>query len=670
MLCVIHSVTMVLVLVRPMLRRLLVEGILRWAVLVFLMPGLTASAQEKSAHWLNAGNMPPGAIGSQRLHRGGPLSGYFQPVQIRAPEGARIALAVEGSFGQSQENESLAGLLIGPVYRLQVTGIPNHPGLEIFPTVEIIDRLYPPRCLRLRYPIPIELTADELELAARGAFVTRVIYVEDPSLALPVQQKRKDTQPWMEAARGEDPLIVADRLGRPIAILRIGGRVPTADGANCDCGCSPPLIMYDPSDVPPNNCPVPSANAIPGTQNSETVGQPLSRNNLPGVNRPLRSIQTCSTDGGPVFVSTEVENDASVIVEDGQPADLMDAHIVEVPTSDYLAGDAGLDGPPCDESCDSDCCDEADPYACLNLIGPSDEYLCDGGDFGSPAGVRADWSIDGLDREDAIAHYDTLDGRVVVTQSNRVCLYAPRFAAVRRVVNLMAHEQPVFVKQFEDDQSLAKAAESQPVAMSLQRHSPIINLAKRPPSLYRQRQQPGELVRLQATMDAYLSLAPYANLQIIRTGVIDIAEKPRLAKSIESAITLTANQAAQVLYGVKAAHAMIGVKQPGVIYQMDEPDSPKLRLIKLASCGHALPGEIVEFTLRFDNVGDQVIGNVTIVDSLTTRFEYIPDSAKSSVDANFITEPNDAESSILRWEIKASVKPNEGGVLRFQVRVR
>src|SRR5215217_4570150 len=88
--------TTVLVLARS-LRRLGVEGILRWAVLVILMSGLRATAQDRPVHWLNAGVMPPGAIGSQRLQRGGPLSGYFQPVRIRAPEGARISLAVEGA---------------------------------------------------------------------------------------------------------------------------------------------------------------------------------------------------------------------------------------------------------------------------------------------------------------------------------------------------------------------------------------------------------------------------------------------------------------------------------------------------------------------------------------------------------------------------------------------
>src|SRR4249920_4068619 len=89
--------TTVLVLAHS-LRRMRVEGILRQAVLVVLVSGLTASAQDRPVHWLNAGAMPPGAIGGQRLARGGPLSGYFQPVRIRAPEGARISLASEGGY--------------------------------------------------------------------------------------------------------------------------------------------------------------------------------------------------------------------------------------------------------------------------------------------------------------------------------------------------------------------------------------------------------------------------------------------------------------------------------------------------------------------------------------------------------------------------------------------
>jgi hypothetical protein len=227
----------------PILDRARAEGLLRWAVLVCLTSGLAADAQGPPVHWLHAGAMPPGAIGSQRLLRDGPLSGYFQPVRIRAPKGARISLAEEGGFGMPQADSLLAGMQIGGVYRFRMTEFGSEPGQEVFPTVEVIDRLYPPAGLALRYPIPVELTAEELELAARGNFVTRVIYLEDPNQSLPTSQKDGE-QPWAEAPQGADPLVVADELGRPVAILRIGGRVPTANDPGCGAS-APPIIQYD-----------------------------------------------------------------------------------------------------------------------------------------------------------------------------------------------------------------------------------------------------------------------------------------------------------------------------------------------------------------------------------------------------------------------------------------
>lgn len=310
----------------------------------------------------------------------------------------------------------------------------------------------------------------------------------------------------------------------------------------------------------------------------------------------------------------------------------------------------------------------ADPYG--PLVGPSDEYLCDGGDFGAPVGVRADWTIDGLDEEDAVSHYDTVDGRTIVTPSNRVCIYAPRFAAVRRVVAPLVHEQPIFVNAILEEERLARAVEAQPVAASLQRLAPGIHLADRPPSLFRQRQQAGGLDNLLATMDAYTSLGAYANLEIIRTGEVSDAEKALVERAELAAVTLTGIEAPQVVFGVKSAQALDGLKQPGIVYQTDEPHRPRLRLLKLASCGNALPGEEIEFTLRYDNIGDQVIGNVTIVDNLSARFEYVPQSALSSVDSNFSTKPNATGSLILRWEIIDPVKAGEGGILRFRVKVR
>jgi uncharacterized repeat protein (TIGR01451 family) len=387
--------------------------------------------------------------------------------------------------------------------------------------------------------------------------------------------------------------------------------------------------------------------------------------------------QESSSSDGPVFTSEIDDPESSLIIIDRQPTsdDPPQQHINDAPAAVYADEEAVIGAPSESFICDESEFAASNPTVCIAdpygpMLGPSDEYLCDGGDFHSPAGVRADWTIDGLEQEDAIAHYDTLDGRVVVVPSNRVCIYAPRFAAVRRVVNLMAHEQPEFVNVMLEEEAPAKAAESQPVASSLQRHAPAINRAERPPILFRQRQQAGELVQLVATMDVFLSIAPYANLHVIRTGEIIGTEQAKLERASQAAITWTGIQAPQVVFNAQRAQEMDGLRQVGVVYQTDEPDNPRLRLIKIASCDHALPGEEVEFVLRFDNVGDQAIGNVTIVDNLSTRLEYIADSAQSSIDANFSTLPNDAGSTVLRWEITGEVKPGEGGVLRFRTRVR
>ena len=137
-------------------------------------------------------------------------------------------------------------MLIGSVYRLRVTNISTPEGaegLEVFPTIEVIDRLYAPPGEAIRFAIPVELTLEDLKLALSGKLVTRVIYLEDKNKALPAAEIDK-SQTWFEAGPGEDPLAAADALGRPVAILRLGGRLPDA---NPDAGFffgSPPYVPY------------------------------------------------------------------------------------------------------------------------------------------------------------------------------------------------------------------------------------------------------------------------------------------------------------------------------------------------------------------------------------------------------------------------------------------
>ncbi len=200
-------------------------------VAVLCLSASAALAQRPNVHYLQSADLPPGAVGSHQLLRGGPLPGYFQPVEIQAPPGARIALATPQGFTEPQPAPVVVGLLIGHVYRLRVTDIPGEQnvGLEVYPTIELVNRLYPPPGYEARFPIPVQLALDDLETALRGQFVTRVVYLEDPHNPLPVAETPQ-TQRYYDVHPQDDPLEVADRLGRPMAIARLGSRQPDATG--------------------------------------------------------------------------------------------------------------------------------------------------------------------------------------------------------------------------------------------------------------------------------------------------------------------------------------------------------------------------------------------------------------------------------------------------------
>ena len=213
--------------------------------------GSVQAQGRRSAPRLHAG-LPPGAVGQAQLSRGGPIPGYFQPVEIQPPATVELAAAVDGRFLSSRPGPLKAGMLIGAVYRLRVTNIPGHIGEELFPSIEVIDRLYPPAGRAAEFPIPIVLTEKELGRALSGTFITRVIYLEDPHQAFPAAQI-PGQQLTYDVPAHTDPLDLADQLGRPVAILRIGSRIPPLDQLSGRfLFQSPPLRFFRAADEKPS----------------------------------------------------------------------------------------------------------------------------------------------------------------------------------------------------------------------------------------------------------------------------------------------------------------------------------------------------------------------------------------------------------------------------------
>lgn len=216
-----------------------------------------ALGQGPPLHYFQSADLPPGTIGQGQLQRFPHLRGYFQPVQILLPRGVRASLSVDGQFDPPRRGPVLAGMQVGEVYPLKISSIPFSEGLEVYPTIELINRIYPPAGQELHFPIPVQVTREELEIALSGNFVTRVIYLEDPQTALAFRDEA-DQQRYYEVSTDQDPLRIADRLGRPVAILRMGSRVPD-DGASGVVAQTPPVILYE---APSSREPAPVRSAI------------------------------------------------------------------------------------------------------------------------------------------------------------------------------------------------------------------------------------------------------------------------------------------------------------------------------------------------------------------------------------------------------------------------
>lgn len=223
-------------LIRQAARCRIASGLLRFAMVMSIATTFqffgARSAEAQSippkSNYILSSDMPPGAVGAAQAYRRPQVQGYFQPVQVSGPDGLHVALAQDGQFLPLLEAPVRAGMMVGRVYRIKVSGIPGFEGEELFPSIEVIDRLYAPSGREHRFPIPIVLQDEDLRAALRGELVTRVIYLEDSETAEPVSDLPGE-QRVTEVGGSEDPLQTADQLGRPVAILRIGSRTPDAN---------------------------------------------------------------------------------------------------------------------------------------------------------------------------------------------------------------------------------------------------------------------------------------------------------------------------------------------------------------------------------------------------------------------------------------------------------
>ena len=214
------------------------------ALAVLGLASTSAPAQERTGRYYPLDHRKPvGEVGRWSAAIRPAIANYVQPVQVQLPTKGDISFYQGGSRSVVDlPSPAQAGMQVGHAYRIKISNLPNHPDVELYPTIELIGRLHPPIELKEKYPVPIQITEEEIEAAINDQMITKVIYIEQPQLARAAHQI--DGRMHVEALDTEVNLLeAADMRGRPIAILRLGGRVPDPRSPEDEFYSTSPIVL-------------------------------------------------------------------------------------------------------------------------------------------------------------------------------------------------------------------------------------------------------------------------------------------------------------------------------------------------------------------------------------------------------------------------------------------
>ncbi len=199
---------------------------LRSAVLLTAVFAFGSTVLAQGFHQPLSQHTPPGQAAAWLNYIRQYDANWLQPIQLEVQGGGSLEVysGSNQSMGMGQA-PAIVAVNAGHLYRFRITNLPNFPGADIYPSVELLDRLHPPAGREDEFPIPIVITADDIQTAMNGQLVTRVIYLEQPQFAQTLDPLRREIPQAIPGS--ENALQEADRLGRPMAVIRIGGRRPS-----------------------------------------------------------------------------------------------------------------------------------------------------------------------------------------------------------------------------------------------------------------------------------------------------------------------------------------------------------------------------------------------------------------------------------------------------------
>jgi uncharacterized repeat protein (TIGR01451 family) len=555
---------------------------------------------------------PVGRVGRWTGIIGKGLGGTFQSVQVALPTTGKVTVYNGGpQTGVLLPAPAQFTIGVGYAYRLKISDMPEFPGVELYPTIEIFDRLHPPVGREGEFPVPIALSADDIQKAIDGRMTTKVVYLEQPQMAVV-----GDLAPAVlnrQLPPDRNLLIEADRVGRPMILVRLGGRIP--DEQHPEEGFFLPPAPLSMEQHPPRT-------------SAADVGRAV-----------LIDKATVFT---PAVPRSESEEGIAL----------------------RLAQRRGLGSPTLPR-----------PYGSLEPAMPPwelwpDEYLLDGGDRALPV-HETPAHREGLDSEDAVAEYVDSTGHAHIVPTNRVAIYSPRFGNVATATGL---ESGITVtgSLAAVDARRGEGLRGRTAVSDHEQRMPLESMRTRSRADGFENQQREAGAHQSTLLSENLDLAgTIEDVQNLKAPEMRQTLQAKIAKMRQNAFRWTRNEFPVIRATVAGAEQVTVKFVPSEIVGIDDHRKPgRIEIVKLADRQTAQPGETVTFRIEFENIGDLPLTEVSIIDNLTPRLGYIPDSGVSSRPAAFGIADNGEGSVILSWKLNEALPGKSKGWVTFKAKVR
>jgi hypothetical protein len=158
--------------------------------------------------------------------------GPSRRTQIRfvKPAGMKVSWPDVGRDGKPKPEANILGVpgrynfSQGAIYRLKLSNIKGRPGLELFPTLEVVPSNPKTEAFLAHNAVPIEFTQEDIKRVLGSDFLVKVIYLPDPKFQDSNGGIAEILSTRLE--KGTDPIQEALRRGSILVVLRMGNVEP------------------------------------------------------------------------------------------------------------------------------------------------------------------------------------------------------------------------------------------------------------------------------------------------------------------------------------------------------------------------------------------------------------------------------------------------------------